>query len=209
MLYSIRWMATRPHLRREPEQRWTGILTWFLVGGLVGGGMMGALIALPAVVLFSAFHSSPAVFIIVAAALAAIYAGQAANLWRVPKPQFPHQVPESWRNVFDYKAASFVYAGGLGTLYFTRLASAAAYPLAVLLLGMGQAPIAIIEIMATVGLVRASTALIVPLRRLDVADSGAVPTWIEKHSVIIRYGELIVLIGLLTIPVAWLLMRYA
>ncbi|HZI72595.1 MAG TPA: hypothetical protein VFD73_00940, partial [Gemmatimonadales bacterium] len=104
--------------------------------------------------------------------------------------------------------ASFIYAGGLGMIYLTRLGSLAAYPLALLLLGAGRTPLAIIEVMAAVGLVRASTALVLPVRGLDRMSSDAVPTWLQKHSKGMQRAEVLVLVGLILLPIGMLLNRY-
>jgi|SRR5215472_4729733 len=201
MLYTISWMVAR-----EPEDAreglWDGILVYFLVGGVVGGAVIGGVIAFPARVLFDFIGPQPVAFLAAAAAVAAAYAGRAANLWPLPKPQFPHQVPEAWRNIFSAKVASFSYATGLGTIYFTRLASLTAYPLVLLLLGMGGTPLAIIEIMAAVGLVRASTALVTPVLRLDSVGSEAVLALMRKYSAAVRIGELFVLLCLASLPLA-------
>jgi len=186
-----------------------GVLTFFLVGGVAGGAVMGALIAFPARELFDIGGFRPVAFVTAAAVLAAVYAGRAANLWYIPKPRFRHQVPEAWRNIFAPRVASFLYAGGLGMIYFTRLESLAAYPLAVLLIGMGRTPLAIIEIMAAVGLARASTVLAVPFLHLDREGSEeAVPALMQKHSATVRHGELIVLLCLACLPFVPLLIHY-
>jgi len=197
---------------REPEgardRVRARIVTWFLIGGIAGGALMGAMIAVVARELFNVIGSRTTIFVAIAAVVASAYAGRAANLWHLPKPQLPHQVPEAWRNIFGLRFASFIYAGGLGMIYFTRLGSLAAYPLALLLLGMGRTPLAIIEMMAAVGLVRASTALVLPVRGLDRMSGDAVPTWLQKHSKAMQRGEVLVLVGLLLLPIGMLLNRY-
>ena len=207
MLHTISWMVTR-----EPEEARDSvrarILTWFLIGGVAGGALMGAMIAVAAGELFHVIGSRTTTFAAIAAVVASAYAGRAANLWHLPKPQLPHQVPEAWRNLFGLRFASFIYAGGLGMIYFTRLGSLAAYPLALLLLGMGRTPLAIIEMMAAVGLVRASTALVLPVRGLDRMSGDAVPTWLQKHSKAVQRGEVLVLVGLILLPIGMLVNRY-
>jgi hypothetical protein len=197
---------------REPEEARdrvrARILTWFLIGGVAGGALMGAMIAVAAGELFTVIGSRTTIFVATAAVVASAYAGRAANLWHLPKPQLPHQVPEAWRNIFGLRFASFIYAGGLGMIYFTRLGSLAAYPLALLLLGMGRTPLAIIEMMAAVGLVRASTALVLPVRGLDRMSGDAVPTWLQKHSKAVQRAEVLVLVGLILLPIGMLLNRY-
>ena len=207
MLHTISWMVTR-----EPEEArdrvHTRILTWFLIGGVAGGALMGAMIAVVAGELFTVIGSRTMIFVAVAAVVAFAYAGRAANLWHLPKPQLPHQVPEAWRNIFGLRFASFIYAGGLGMIYLTRLGSLAAYPLALLLLGAGRTPLAIIEMMAAVGLVRASTALVLPVKGLDRMSGDAVPTWLQKHSKGMQRAEVLVLVGLILLPIGMLLNRY-
>jgi len=197
---------------REPEEARdrvrARILTWFLIGGVAGGALMGAMIAVVAGELFTVIGSGTTIFVAIAAVVASAYAGRAANLWHLPKPQLPHQVPEAWRNIFGPRFASFTYAGGLGMIYLTRLGSLAAYPLALLLLGAGRTPLAIIEMMAAVGLVRASTALVLPLRGLDRKSGDAVPTWLQKHSKGMQHAEVLVLVGLILLPIGMLLKRY-
>jgi MFS family permease len=204
MLQSISWMVMRePAAERGRAQ--AGMLAWFFAGGVAGGAMMGAIITVPAWGLVHVIGSRPTAFVIAAAAAAAVYAGRAAGLWRFPKPQFPSQVPEAWRNIFSRNVASFIYAAGLGMIYFTRLASFAAYPLAVVLLGMGRTPLAIIEIMAAVGLTRAATGLAVPLLRLDTASDEPVQALMRRLSPRMERGELAVLGCLTLLPFVILL----
>jgi hypothetical protein len=207
MLHTISWMVTREPEEARDRVR-ARILTWFLIGGVAGGALMGAMIAVAAGELFTVIGSRTTIFVAIAAVVASAYAGRAANLWHLPKPQLPHQVPEAWRNIFGLRFASFIYAGGLGMIYFTRLGSLAAYPLALLLLGMGRIPLAIIEMMAAVGLVRASAALVLPVRGLDRMSGDAVPTWLQKHSKAMQRGEVLVLVGLILLPIGMLLTRY-
>jgi hypothetical protein len=205
MLHTISLMVIRIHSPRERERLWPRILTGFLVGGLAGGAVMGALIAVVARFLFYLVGAHPAFVAGASAAVAAAYAGRAASVWRFPKPQSPHQVPPAWRDIFGPIVASVVYAAGLGAIYFTRIGSLAAYPLAILLLGMGAAPIAIIEIMAVVGLVRAATALVGPFLHLDRGSSQTVPALMERRAIAVRRTELFVLAGLVFFPAAMLL----
>lgn len=207
MLHTISWMVTREPEEARDRAR-ARILTWFLIGGVAGGALMGAMIAVVAGELFTVIGSRTMIFVVVAAVVAFAYAGRAANLWHLPKPQLPHQVPEAWRNIFGLRFASFIYAGGLGMIYLTRLGSLAAYPLALLLLGAGRTPLAIIEMMAAVGLVRASTALVLPVRGLDRMSGDAVPTWLQKHSKGMQRAEVLVLVGLILLPIGMLLNRY-
>ena len=207
MLHTISWMVTREPEEARDRAR-ARILTWFLIGGVAGGALMGAMIAVVAGELFTVIGSRTMIFVAVAAVVAFAYAGRAANLWHLPKPQLPHQVPEAWRNIFGPSFASFIYAGGLGMIYFTRLGSLAAYPLALLLLGAGRTPLAIIEMMAAVGLARASTALVLPARGLDRMSGDAVPTWLQKHSKGVQRAEVLVLVGLILLPIGMLLNRY-
>ena len=207
MLHTISWMVTREPEKARDRVR-ARILTWFLIGGVAGGALMGAMIAAAAGELFTVIGSRTTIFVAIAAVVASAYAGRAAGLWHLPKPQLPHQVPEAWRNIFGLRFASFIYAGGLGMIYLTRLGSLAAYPLALLLLGMGRTPLAIIEMMAAVGLVRASTALVLPVRGLDRMSGDAVPTWLQKHSKGMQRAEVLVLVGLILLPIGMLLTRY-
>jgi hypothetical protein len=207
MLHTISWMVTREPEGARDRVR-ARIVTWFLIGGVAGGALMGAMIAVAAGELFTVIGSRTTIFVAIAAIVASAYAGRAANLWHLPKPQLPHQVPEAWRNIFGLKFASFIYAGGLGMIYLTRLGSLAAYPLALLLLGAGGTPVAIIEMMAAVGLVRASTALVLPVRGLDRMSGDAVPTWLQKHSKAVQRAEVLVLLGLILLPIGMLLNRY-
>lgn len=207
MLHTISWMVTREPEEARDRAR-ARILTWFLIGGVAGGALMGAMIAVVAGELFTVIGSRTMIFVVVAAVVAFAYAGRAANLWHLPKPQLPHQVPEAWRNIFGLRFASFIYAGGLGMIYLTRLGSLAAYPLALLLLGAGRTPLAIIEMMAAVGLVRASTVLVLPVRGLDRMSGDAVPTWLQKHSKGMQRAEVLVLVGLILLPIGMLLNRY-
>jgi hypothetical protein len=207
MLYTISWMVEREPQAERHRAR-AEVLAWFLLGGLAGGALMGSVIALLARTIFYLSGSPPLLFLGAAAVVAAAYAGQAAALWRVPRPQFHHQVPESWRNIFSRKVASFVYAAGLGTVFFTRLSSRAAYPLAILLLGIGRTPVAIIAIMASVGLVRASTSLVLPSLHLDRVSSDGIVTWIASKYRTVERLEMTVLLSVVCLPAAWILPRF-
>ena len=193
MLHSISWMVTRDP-QAHSERLISVLLGWFLAGGLAGGALTGAVIAFPAWALYQAAGSHVGIFLLVAAALAGVYLGKAANLWPAPKLQFRHQVPEAWRNLFSPKAAAFLYAGGLGSIFFTRLASFTAYPFAVLLIGIGARPAALIGLMAVAGLTRAGTALIMPIAGFHRSSADAVPQWMEKYSRTVKYLEITVLL---------------
>lgn len=189
MIYSISWMVkrdTQPTGRRA----WYAIMFSFLAGGLVGGAVMGALLAFPAYELSRLGGRWTIDVALGAAALvASAYAGRAAGLWRLRTPQSKHQVPEAWRNIFAPRVASFIYAGGLGMIYPTRLGSSTAYPLAFLLVAMGRTPIAIVETMATIGLIRAASVLLVPALGFHITKASAVPTWMAKYASFVRYTE--------------------
>ena len=207
MLHTISWMVT---LAPEPARprACARVLKWFISGGIAGGAVMGAVIALAARELAHVIGSLPAISAAGAALLAAIYAGDQVNVWHVPKPQFGHQVPEAWRKIFRPSAASFIYGFGLGTIYLTRLGSPVAYPLAFLLLGMGRTPGAIIAIMATVGLVRASTAFLIPFLRLENANSEAVLALMRKYTGPAKHGDLLTLLLVTVFLAAGLLTNY-
>jgi hypothetical protein len=208
MLHTISWMVT---LVPEPARprACARVLRWFISGGIAGGAVMGAVIALAAWELAHVIGSLPAISVAGAALLAAIYAGHEANVWHAPKPQFGHQVPEAWRKIFSPVAASFIYGFSLGTIYLTRLGSPVAYPLAFLLLGMGRPPGTIIAIMATVGLVRTSTAFLVPLLRLEDANGQAVLALMRKYTRPAKHGDLLTLLLVTVILAAGLLTNYA
>jgi hypothetical protein len=202
MLHTVSWMVARePTARRD--RIYAEILASFLAGGIVGGALMGALIAVPAWGLYHLAGSRPGVVVALAASVAAAYALRAVNVWNIPKPQIPSQVPEAWRNIFSARTASLIYAAGLGMIYLTRIASLMAYPLAILLLGMGNAPLAIIQLMAVAGLLRAASAALVPLFRLDSGGSDAVLAFIQKYS--FRHGDLIILCCAAVIPLIFLM----
>jgi hypothetical protein len=207
MLHTISWMVT---LAPEPARPrvCASVLGWFISGGIAGGAVMGAVIALAARELAHVIGSLPAISGAGAAALAAVYAGHEANVWQVPRPQFGHQVPEAWRKIFKPSVASFIYGFGLGTIYLTRLGSAVAYPLLFLLLGMGRTPGAIIAIMAAVGLVRASTAFLIPFLRLEYANSEAVLALMRKYSGSAKRGDLLTLLFVMVFLAAGLLTNY-
>jgi hypothetical protein len=207
MLHTISWMVT---LAPEPARPrvCARVLKWFISGGIAGGAVMGAVIALAARELAHVTGSLPAISVAGAALLAAIYAGHEANIWHVPRPQFGHQVPEAWRKIFSPNVASFIYGFGLGTIYLTRLGSLVAYPLAILLLGMGSTPGAIIAIMATIGLVRASTAFLIPFLRLEHANSEAVLALMRKYTGPAKRGDLLTLLFVTVVLAAGLLTNY-
>jgi hypothetical protein len=207
MLHTISWMVT---LAPEPARPrvCARVLKWFISGGIAGGAVMGAVIALAARELAHVTGSLPAISVAGAALLAAIYAGHEANIWHVPRPQFGHQVPEAWRKIFRPGVASFLYGFGLGTIYLTRLGSPVEYPLGFLLLGMGRTPGAIIAVMAAVGLVRASAAFLVPFLRLEDANSEAVLALMRKYSGPAKRADLLTLLLVTVILAAGLLTKY-
>ena len=207
MLHTISWMVT---LAPEPARprACTRVLRWFICGGIAGGAVMGAVIALAARELAHVVGSLPAISVAGAALLAVIYAGHEANIWHVPRPQFGHQVPEAWRKIFSPGTASFLYGFGLGTIYLTRLGSLVAYPLVFLLLGMGRTPGAIIAVMAAVGLLRTSAAFLIPFLRLEDANSQAVLALMRKYSGPAKRGELLTLLLVPVFLAAGLLANY-
>jgi hypothetical protein len=62
--------------------------------------------------------------------------------------------------------------------------------------------------MAAVGLVRASTSLVLPVRGLDRMSGDAVPTWLQKHAKGMQRAEVLVLVGLTLLPIGMLLNHY-
>jgi len=162
MVQTISWMVTR----EEPASRAriSGvILRWFLAGGLAGGAVAGVIVAGAARLIYIVFGDELRFLSLAAAAVAIAYLGRMLGLWRVPKPQIAQQVPSSWRDVLPPRVASFLYAGTLGLTFFTRVGSLALFPMLVLALGLGRWPLAVISLFAIAGLIRAATALIVPL----------------------------------------------
>lgn len=206
-MHTISWMVT---LAPEPARprACARVLKWFITGGIAGGAMMGAVIAVAARELVHVIGSLPAISVVGAALLAAVYAGYEANVWHVPRPQFGHQVPEAWRKIFRPSVASFIYGFGLGTIYLTRLGSPVAYPLVILLIGMGRTPGAIMAIMATVGLVRASTAFLIPFLHLEDANSEAVLALMRKYSGPVKHGDLLTILLVMVFLAAGLLTNY-
>jgi len=187
-------MVTRDP-QANSERMMSAILGWFIAGGLVGGALIGAVIAFPAWALFHAVGPHISIFLMATAAVAGVYLGTATNLWRAPKPQLRHQVPLAWRELFKPKVAAFLYAGGLGTIFSTRLASLTAYPFAVMLIGIGSQPAALISLTAVVGLTRAGTAIIIPMVGVHRTTVDAVSWWMEKYSGIVKYTEIVVLLS--------------
>ena len=162
MTQTISWMVQReaPANRDMMSRR---ILTWFIAGGLIGGSIAGILVVGLARIVVLVLGTQMKVFALGALIVALAYLGRTFRLWRMPKPQSSHQVPSSWRDVWPPRMASFLYAGTLGFGFVTRISSLALFPLIVLALGFGRWPLAIIALFAIVGLVRAATALVVPL----------------------------------------------
>jgi len=92
-------------------------------------------------------------------------------------------------------------------MFLTRLGSLTAYPFAILLLGTGQSPIATIEIVAAIGLVRASTALVLPLLHLDYVSSKELIAWIgKKHRLVLRCETAV--LSIVAFPPAVLVLIY-
>lgn len=205
MLYSISWMVTR-----EPASGWRRtyrkVATMFAIGGLAGGALVGAIVSVPATWLHHASAQSPRALWLTCAVLSFAYLGSALHVYRLPKLQAPHQVPQAWRDIFSAPVAAFVYAAGLGTVYFTRLATFAAYGLLALLLGLGAHPVAVIEVGAMTGLVRAMTALILPFVQTGGRSTREVVLPLMSWGgVRTRSAEPVVLLALVALPLAALL----
>jgi hypothetical protein len=162
MLQTVSWMVTREEPASQAKMSGV-ILRWFLAGGFAGGVVAGLLVAGPARVIYLTLGNRPRLFATAAVVFAIGYLGNVLKLWRLPKPQIAQQVPPSWRDVWPPRLASFLYAGTLGLTFFTRVSSLALFPLVVLALGFGSSPLAIVALFATTGLLRAGTALIVPM----------------------------------------------
>lgn len=194
MAETIRWMVVR-----EPVQQRTRlsrqILAVFLIGGFLGGAISGVFVGGIAW-LIHIIGLETRGFAIVAIVLALGYAGHVAGLWKLPKPQLPHQVPPAWREVLPPLGASFIYAGVLGMTFFTRIGSLLFYPMLVLLLGLGQHPATIVSAFALAGLGRAATALIVPLFSWYNVGGEAVFDVLDHSFPLARKSELAMLVVL-------------
>lgn len=162
MAETVSWMVKRETSAKRFRVT-CRILRCFLAGGLVGGALMGLLVAGIARLFYVALGNELRPFSAAAAALAIAYLGTTLGVWRMPKPQIAQQVPSSWREVFPPGVASFLYASALGLTFFTRIGSLALFPLLALSLGLGQWPLAIVSLFAITGFFRAATALIVPV----------------------------------------------
>ena len=62
MLHTISWMVTREPEEARDRVR-ARILTWFLIGGVAGGALMGAMIAVAAGELFTVIGSRTTIFV--------------------------------------------------------------------------------------------------------------------------------------------------
>jgi hypothetical protein len=164
MVDTIRWMVIR---EPEAQQRRVSVqvLSSFLLGGVAGGAVAGGFLALLASVVAAATGTHLAAFAFAAGLVGLAYLGQQAGLWRIPKVSSPHQVPKAWRSEFSPRTSSLLYSGALGLTFFTKISSYMLYPLVVLLLGLGAWPWAVVSLFALVGLTRAATGLLVPIRR--------------------------------------------
>jgi hypothetical protein len=192
MIHTIRWMV-----RREPQERqphvYTQVLVPFLLGGLMGGAAAGLLVALVARVLFLVVGSHLRVVALVSSLVALAYLGQVLGIWRLPRLSVRHQVPRAWQEMFRAPIASFLYSAGLGLTFFTRISSTALYPFVAVLLGLGQWPWAVVLLFALSGLMRASTALLVPARHWEQGSTEAVDDELKVLSLAAKYGRLAVL----------------
>ncbi len=191
MLSTISWMVNRD--ADQSESAHFSIVGMFLLGGLFGGGAAGALLALAARGVFFILGSAPPLFALASVVLGLVFLGDSLDLFTLPRPQFHHQVPEAWRNIFAPPVASFVYASSLGAFFFTRINSLVVYPLVALLLGMGKWPVAIVCCMAVGGMTRAATALVLPLKGLYGLDGTGLLGHVEARLSRIRSIEVVVL----------------
>jgi MFS family permease len=173
MTQTISWMVQRetPANREMMSRR---ILTWFVIGGLIGGSVAGVLVVGLARIVVLASGNQVKVFALAALIVAVAYLGYTLRLWRMPKPQLRQQVPPSWRDVWSPRIASFFYSATLGFGFVTRISSLALFPLIVLTLGLGRWPLTIIALFGIVGLVRAAMALVGPLFGWASVDSRVI-----------------------------------
>lgn len=193
MLMTVSLMVARePPDRRNPTSRTVGI--WFLAGGLAGGTLTGLALAGGAAIIHLVTGDMVSGFALAAAVTAVAYVGPALSLWRFPKPGTAHQVPAEWREMFPTQLTSFVYAAVLGMTFFTRISSLAVYPFVVLTLGLGQWPLAIIALFALAGLIRAGTALVVPVLEWIETTSEAVSAAVARPARLTRSAEGVVLL---------------
>jgi hypothetical protein len=192
MIHTIRWMVSREpssQQKRVAER----ILPLFLLGGLVGGAVAGVVTAFFARILLGAAGGHLLFFALASSIVAVAYMGRVVGLWNIPKISFKHQVPEAWRNMFRPQTASLIYSTALGFTFPTRISSYAVYPLVVLLLGLGQWPWIVVSIFAVMGLTRAATALLVPIRGWSRHSAESVATELTALSRISTFGVPIVL----------------
>ena len=100
--------------------------------------------------------------------------------------------------MFPTWVTSFAYATTLGATFFTRISSLAVFPFVVFLVGLGRWPVAVIVLFAMAGVVRAATALVVPLWDWFDADGEAIGAALEFPARVARSMEGVVL-GLVAI----------
>ena len=122
--------------------RWFVAAVVFVMGGILGGGTFGFIVALFAariehLLAFSSSVQSEIVWLILSI-LAAGYALNDLGHIRLPVIPIRRQVPREWRVRYPLTLVAFVYGLDLGTGFTTQVTSSAIYILYLAAAGIGQ-----------------------------------------------------------------------
>ena len=148
--------SIHPLGERTRGHRWGGTATWYVVGSMLGGAMVGATFGLAGVALEAV--ASPGETAVLVAATVVLVAAAVFDVTGMPLPSPERQVDETWMNRYR----PWVYGGGygfqLGTGLMTFVKTASVYALWVLVVLAGSLPLGA-AVGAWFGLVRGSALL--------------------------------------------------
>lgn len=114
--------------REKPMRHWLTAVSFYIVGGVLGGAGIGALLGFLGQALFSiGWWQRPILSLGAIGVMAGLYALHELRLWHLPYPQNQKQVPSGWRYQFHPYWVALTYGIGLGTGVITYIATASVY----------------------------------------------------------------------------------
>lgn len=165
--------SIHPLGERTRGNRWGATATYYVVGSILGGAALGALVGGIGAGVASIW--SPPDRFVLGAVLTVLVVSAALDLWRVRVPSLDRQVDETWLNRYR----SWVYGGGfgfqLGTGVMTFVKTASIYAVWILVL-VGGSLGGGVAVGAWFGLVRASALLTVA----GIRDPGALRNYFRR-----------------------------
>lgn len=114
--------------RDKPMRRWLSAVSLYVIGGVLGGAGVGAVLGfLGDQLLGTAREYTSLLMLGVFGTSASLYALHELRLWHLPYPQIQRQVPSGWRYQFHPYWVALAYGIGLGTGVATYIATASVY----------------------------------------------------------------------------------